>query len=472
VSIHLSVVMPVYNERYLVAECIRRVLAVESPLISKLDLIVVDDGSTDGTSDIIKRLASKHPDRITCLEHGRNLGKGAAATTGIAHARGWVTVIQDADLEYTPRDLDRLMLPFVREGADAVYGSRFLTHEYRRVLYFRHTIANRMLTLLCNVLTDLNLTDMETCYKAVRTRLLQSIPIRSRDFRFEPELTLKLAKRAARIFEVPVSYSGRTYQEGKKILPRDGLLALAAMLHYWMIDDVYQEDEYGSAILTALAGVRSFNRWMASTIQPYVGSSVLEIGAGIGNLTQILTPRDRYVASDINPHYLDYLESYAVGKPWLRVANVDLTNPDDFYDLQGAFDTVICLNVLEHVPDERSALESMRSSLQEDGRLVLLVPQGPRLFGSLDEALGHQRRYTRESLRAALEAGGFHVERLLDFNRATTPAWWFNARVLRRRHFGRVQMKAVNHTTWLLRRLDSLLPWPGASLIAVARRRL
>ena len=469
-SLHLSVVMPVFNERYLVAECVRRVLAVESDRISRLDLIIVDDGSTDGTRDILKDLTSKHPERITLIEHDRNRGKGAAVRTGIARAQGLVTVIQDADLEYDPADLPRLVLPFLREGADAVYGSRFLSGEFRRVLYFRHTLGNRALTLLCNLLTDLNLTDMETCYKAVRTRLLQSIPLRSNDFRLEPELTQKLAKRAARIFEVPVSYAGRTYQEGKKIGWRDGFRAVLAMLRFWLVDDVYQDDAYGSRILSAMSGVPRFNRWMGETIRPFVGSSVLEIGAGIGNMTQMLMPRDRYLASDIDPHYLDYLRSYALGKPWLDAARVDVTNSDDFYELQGGFDTVICLNVLEHVADERGALQSMRSALVEDGRLILLVPQGPALFGSLDEAVGHERRYTRTALAETLRANGFRVERLFDFNRATTPGWWLNGRVLGRRSFGRLQLKVVNHTTWLLRRLDRILPWPGASLVAVARR--
>src|SRR5215475_3725844 len=170
--------MPVYNERYLVGESVRRVLAVQSPLISRLDLIIVDDGSTDGTREILRNLATRFPNRITYIEHERNQGKGAAVRTGIAQAKGGVTVIQDADLEYNPSDLPRLMAPFIENGADAVFGSRFLAGEYRRVLYYRHALGNRLLTALSNLLTDLNLTDMETCYKAVRTTLLQSIPIR------------------------------------------------------------------------------------------------------------------------------------------------------------------------------------------------------------------------------------------------------------------------------------------------------
>src|SRR6187399_2877215 len=205
-GLSLSVVMPVYNERYLVAESIARVLAVESPLISRLDLIVVDDGSTDGTREILRQLAARYSDRMEYIEHEVNRGKGAAVTTGIERAKGAVTVIQDADLEYNPKDLPKLIVPFQNDEADAVYGSRFLAGDYRRVLYYRHSLGNKLLTTICNVLTDLNFSDMETCYKAVRTALLQSIPLRSNDFRIEPELTFKLEKRGARIYEVPVSY--------------------------------------------------------------------------------------------------------------------------------------------------------------------------------------------------------------------------------------------------------------------------
>lgn len=467
---HLSVVMPVYNERYLVAESIRRLLAVQSPLISRLDLIIVDDGSTDGTRDILRRLAAEHPDRITYIEHEQNRGKGAAVNTGIARAAGSVTVIQDADLEYDSQDLPKLMVPFIHDAADAVYGSRFLVGNYRRVLYYRHSIGNRLLTGICNLLTDLNFSDMETCYKAVRTRLLQSIPIRSRDFRLEPELTFKLAKRGARIFEVPISYAGRTYEEGKKIGFTDAVLALGTMLHWWLIDDIYKPDEYGSNILVGMSAVPHFNRWMSDVVRPHVGARVLEVGAGIGNMTRTLLPRDYYTASDINPHYLDYLRNFAEGKPYMDVRRIDLTCRDDFAPLAGRYDTMICLNVLEHVDDEANALQNIHLALEPGGRAIILVPQNPAIYGTLDEVLGHKRRYTPEGLRATIEAQGFHVDELFDFNRATTPGWRLNGQVLKRRHFSKVQLKAVNLLTWLFRRLESVLPWHGTSLIAVARR--
>jgi SAM-dependent methyltransferase len=469
-AIHLSVIMPVYNERYLVEESIRRVLAVESPLIDKLDLIIVDDGSKDGTRDLLRAQAEKHPDRITYIEHERNQGKGAAVRTGIAAATGAVTVIQDADLEYDPRDLPKLMAPFLHDGADAVYGSRFLVSEYRRVLYYRHAIGNRLLTVMCNLIADVNLTDMETCYKAVRTSLLQSIPIRSPDFRLEPELTIKLAKRGARMFEVPISYAGRTYEEGKKIGFKDAVYAFGTMLHWWLIDDLYNADEYGSNILVHMSGVPKFNRWMADVIRPFLGARVLEVGAGLGSLTQSLLPRDRYTVSDVNPYYLDYLRNFASGKPYMTVERVDAADAGDFDALREGYDTVICLNVLEHLADEEGALRNLRTALEPGGRVIILVPQDPTLFGTLDEVLGHERRYTRQSLTEALKRADFEVERMFDFNRVTTPAWKFNGQVLKRKHFSKLQLKILNMMTWLFRRLDNALPFQGASLIAVARK--
>jgi SAM-dependent methyltransferase len=405
------------------------------------------------------------------VEHATNRGKGAAVASGVELATGDVTVIQDADLEYDPRDLPRVLEPFLSGEADAVFGSRFLVGEYRRVLYFRHTLANKVLTACANVLTDLNLSDLETCTKAVRTSLLKSIPIRSLDFRVEVELVFKLEKRGARIFEVPIRYVGRTYEEGKKVRARDGVLALLAMARWFFVDDLYRPDEHGSNILVSMSDVPKFNRWMGDAIRPWCGDRVLEIGAGIGNMTRNLCPREAYTATDLNPLYLEYLAGAFAGRPYLDVRRCDLADPRDFEPVAGRYDTVVCLNVLEHVPDEAGAQANVRSALQPGGRFVVLVPQGPGLYGSLDEVLGHVRRYTRASLSKALVDAGFEVEQVFDFNRTTSPAWWWNGRVLKRRHFGRVQLKALNSLVWLIRRIDRLWPWPGTSVVAVARRR-
>jgi glycosyltransferase involved in cell wall biosynthesis/phospholipid N-methyltransferase len=469
-GLKLSVVVPVYNERYLVRELLERVLAVTVPEIRELELIVVDDGSRDGSRDILQQVAAEHPERIRLFLQPHNQGKGAAIRRGIAEATGDIVVFQDADLEYDPRDYGRLVRPFLEDGADVVYGSRFLPSERRRVLNFRHTLGNRLLTLLSNWFTDLNLTDMETCYKVFRAPLIKSLPIRSNDFAMEPEITAKVAKRGCRIFEVPISYLGRTYREGKKIGLKDGWKALRAIVRFWMQDDIYAEDEYGSHILHSLERAQRFNRWMADAIAPHVGARVLEIGAGIGNLTTELLPRDFYLASDINPHYIAYLRNQALGKPYLQVDRIGLEEAACFDAWQGRFDTVVCLNVLEHVRDPLAALRNMRSALAPGGRLVLYVPQGPWLYSSLDEVLEHRCRYTRDALAAELAATGFTVELMRPFNRVGVAGWWWNGKVLRRREFGRLQLKLFNMGVPVVKLLDRLLPTPGLGLIAVARR--
>ena len=390
-QLSVSVLCPVFNERHLVAASLARVLAFESDLVSRLELIAVDDCSTDGTWNVLTQLASTDS-RVQLIRHTTNLGKGAAIRTALAKATADVCIVHDADMEYNPNDFQALLRPFIEEGADAVYGSRYLAAPYRRALMHRHTVMNKAITSLANWLTDLNLSDVETCYKAVQTPLLKSIPLRSNDFRIEIELTFKLAKRRARIFEVPIRYLPRSYDEGKKIRARDGVLAIGAMMKYTLVDDIYREDEYGSNILADLQDARRFNKWLADTLRPFVGDRVLELGAGIGTLTGQFIPRELYVASDINPHYLHYLKAYAVGKPYLRVAKIDAGDSRDCADLAGLFDTVLMINVLEHVADEEAALRNMFRALRPGGRAVILVPQGPRLFNSLDTAPGARER--------------------------------------------------------------------------------
>jgi len=475
-STTLSVIVPVYNEQHLVVPSIVRLRSLgESPFLDRVKVIVVDDGSTDETAAALENFKHSLADAPTeklewiFLRHESNLGKAAAIRTGLVYADTELTVIHDADLEYHPQDLIKMANVFFQEHADAVFGSRFLAGEYRRVLFFRHEIGNRLLTLMSNIVSDLNLTDMETCYKMVRTAFLKSIPLVSRGFEIEPEITIKLAKRGARIFEVPIRYSGRTYQEGKKIGLKDGFRALAAIVRFACSDHVYVEDEYGSQILGSLNRAPRFTRWMADVIRPYIGERVLEIGAGTGNLTLQLIPRKLYWASDINPLYLTYLQNLIPNHPYLRVGYTD-GEMHDSYPSEQRFDTVICLNVVEHLANDLGALRNIWEALEKSGRAIVLVPCGPKLFGTLDEVLGHQRRYTRAQFTELAAQAGFQVETLLSFNRVGSPAWWLNGRLLRRKTFGLWQIKTLNFLTPLFRVIDSFLPFPPLSLIAVLRK--
>ncbi len=225
----LSVVIPVYNEKATILEILRRVRAVDLPK----EIIVVDDCSTDGTREVLR---DQHPaDDLTVVLQPRNIGKGAALRAGFEKVRGDIVIVQDADLEYDPSEYGILIQPILAGKADVVYGSRFLGGPHR-VLLFWHSVGNKVLTTLSNMLTDLNLTDMETCYKVFRADILKRIRLRENRFGFEPEFTAKIARARCRVYEVPISYSGRDYTEGKKIGWKDGIAAIYYILKYRFAD--------------------------------------------------------------------------------------------------------------------------------------------------------------------------------------------------------------------------------------------
>jgi glycosyltransferase involved in cell wall biosynthesis len=230
----LSVVIPVYNEERWLPELLRRVRDVPIPK----EIIIVDDCSTDNTRSILKRLESENEDDLHIIYQPTNQGKGAALREGFRHCTGDVVLVQDADLEYDPAEYPRLIQPILDNRADVVYGSRFIGEQHR-VLYYWHSVANTILTTLSNMFTNINLTDMETCYKVFRREVLEGITLKSNRFGFEPEVTAKIAKKknpSWRIYEVPISYSGRTYEEGKKIGLKDAFSAFYSIVRYWLFD--------------------------------------------------------------------------------------------------------------------------------------------------------------------------------------------------------------------------------------------
>ena len=240
-------------------------------------------------------------------------------------------------------------------------------------------------------------------------------------------------------------------------------------MYFWLVDDIY-DDLYGHDILHSLSKAHRFNTWMADAVKPWVGEHVQEIGAGLGNLSSKMLPREAYTASDLDPLYLDYLKSRFNNNPTVDVRKVDLENTEDFNEIEGRFDSIICLNVLEHVNKSDLALQNMYRALTPGGTAIILVPQGQWLYGSLDRVLEHHLRYSRKQLIEKCTAAGFEMEKVFTFNRMGLWPWFINGKIFRRKRFNKLQLKFFDTFVWLWRRLDRFLPWPGLSVVGIARK--
>ncbi len=473
----LSVVIPCYNE----VAAIDRVLAAVLAQPATREVIVVDDGSTDGTRE---RLAAVTDPRVRVLWQPFNQGKGAALRRGFREATSDFVIVQDADLEYDPADFPTLLAPLVDGRADVVYGSRFLSAGAHRVLYFWHSVGNRVLTTASNVVTNLNLTDMETCYKAFRREVIQAIEINEDRFGFEPEITAKVARGGYRVYEVGVSYHGRTYAEGKKIGWRDGVRAFYCITRYSAPAaalgervrrvggprpspaDFADADEELTEVLHSLTDAHNYADWIGELIEPWLGEKVVEIGAGAGTLTERLARRAHVVATDPSPRLVARLRARLGDRPDVTVDEGLL---DEVVDRHAA-DTFVLVNVLEHIPDDVGALRRMRDRLPAGGRVVLFVPALDALYSTFDARIGHHRRYDKASLRRALAEAGLRPEALRYVNSVGAAAWFTVARLLGSEPTKRGPALAYDRLAVpVLRRLERRVTPPiGQSLFCVA----
>jgi glycosyltransferase involved in cell wall biosynthesis len=473
---HLSIIIPAYNEVLTLGPLLRRLASITVPK----EIIFVDDGSNDGTREYVERFQANPPVWWTSAPgagpfkvavHSSNLGKGAAIRTGLTLATGQVTVIQDADLEYDPRDIPSMLRPILSGEADVVYGSRF-GGEVHRVLYFRHALGNKLLTLFSNLLTDLNLTDLVTGYKMFRTNLLRTIPLRTNGFAFEAEITSKLAKLDCRIFEVPISYKGRSYDEGKKTSWRDGLLMVWTLLRFYFKEDLYEEKIAGLRTLRIMEGASAYNRWLFRQCEPYLKQRVLEVGAGVGNITKFLLSRPFVIPTDYSESYATELRQKFGHFPNVHVERLDLLDAGSVDQLKRRYapDCILSMNMLEHIEDDLTASVNMVRLLPSGGRLVLLVPAHDALFSGMDTSLGHYRRYDKRSLTELLEKSGFKIVHSKYLNVLGAIGWWVNGRVLRRKLIPSRQLRLFDFFIFILA-LERHIPPPfGLSVLVVAEK--
>jgi glycosyltransferase involved in cell wall biosynthesis len=463
----LSVIIPVYNEINTIGEILSRVLEVDLPK----EVIVVDDCSMDGTREFLKEWEvgrkKESKDEVRIFYQPQNMGKGAALRSGFKEATGEIVIIQDADLEYHPHEYPKLIEPILDGRAEVVYGSRFLGTP-RRVLMFRHTLGNKLLTFLSNLCTDLNLTDMETGYKVFKKEVLEHLLLKSNRFGFEPEVTAKIAKMNYRIYEVPISYSGRDYWEGKKIKWMDGLKAIFSILRYNFFDSETEDIVYQT--LQKMKKLHRYNQWIFLKFRPFLGSRVLEVGSGVGNITKFLLDRELIIATDVEPKYLALLKNTFGKYKKFMIEPLDLSGTELERYRSYLIDSVICFNVLEHIEQDEKPLKNIFNLLEPRGRLLLLVPSHPWLYGSLDQHLGHHRRYGKKELKNKLETLGFKVIFLKYFNRIGILGWFLNSKILRRKRLPSFQLRIYNLLVPLLK-LEKFFPLPfGTSLLAVAEK--
>ncbi|MBR4833263.1 MAG: glycosyltransferase [Thermoguttaceae bacterium] len=432
-SVLFSILIPVYNEQAYLARVVERVLAAPLPNGVDRELILVDDCSADRTPEVVAALVARYPDKIRAFRQPKNQGKGAAIRRAIQETRGDYAIIQDADLEYNPNEYSLVLAPLLDGRADVVYGSRFATRETRKIVNYHHKLGNLFLTHLSNWTTGLDLTDMETCYKAFRADVLKSIPLRSNRFGIEPEITAKIAKRGWTVYEVPISYNGRRYSEGKKIGWKDGVSAIRTIVKYWLVDDCFYDGDPESGAARTFERSRLSTKATVDKASPFLGLRTLEIGAGQGEASRYLPQKERLTLADPDEKNVKFLRAGYDGNAVVDVARLrlDATSAPDAPLLdfavssatpeptqtarspQGAptlqYDAVVAFNRVDALRfDDAHAFGRLRSLLKSNGRVVFTLPA--------ENACAVSRRYLPSEIERRLAEAGFRAEKIERFD--------------------------------------------------------
>ncbi len=463
----LSILLCVHNQVHTITSFVDRLLS--APLTSPIELVIVDDGSTDGSAELISELTNTRPS-IRFIRHKQTLGRAESLLRATGEMTGEIAVLLDPEKGFNPMDLPRLLRPVAEDVADVAFGSRFLSTDCRKVSGSRRTFLARLATRMSNFINGIDQTDIQPHGILIRKEILASIPLKEQGRRIETELVTKLAKWNLRLVEVSVSQDSWTQSVSCRFGVGDFLRTVGLALQYRYLDKRFTLHD-GFHILVSVGNAPKFNRWLVSKLSPFMGKRILEAGSGIGNLTELFRHHEHVACVDFDPLYVDRLRQRFGHMNNMSFHQLDLNQLADCSELKSAqLDTIVCVNVLEHIEDDRGVLRSFQQLLEPGGQVVLLVPAHPGLYTEVDRTLGHFRRYSFEKATEKMREAGLEVVHCSGFNRLGAIGWYVSGKLMRRSTISSRQMKLYE---WLLpvAKLCERLPFlPQLSVVVVGRK--